>query len=767
MADPRSGRSKDLGIPGIGPGQEIGQGGNAIVYRARQNALDRDVAVKILTSTDDATRRRFDRERRAMGRLSAHDGIVTVFDSGYNEREEPFLIMSLLDGSLDDELDANGAFEWRDAVATMIDVCDTVAFAHEQGVVHRDLKPGNIMRSAAGKSLVSDFGISRLSGATSSFQSTAITLTPAYSPPEALEATEAGQLGDIYSLGATLYALLAGTPPFMTVGDDTSLLVLMRRILHEPVTPLPVPPDLNDVLLTSMAKEPGDRYWSVAAMADALRAVAASDADVTIEARATNATVVSPSSTTAPASSDEDRHDATVVRERSGAAPQPSTEGPTESTGQKRRSLVWLGAAAALIAVLLVSFIASRSGTDDEDPGLAAAETTPVSTAEPEPAITTAPTTASEPEPATEPEPETETTIASAPTTIPLVVDRSTPRDGGETSLRSTGAEPGTVTVFDSVIPTSSGTIDTISWHGLYTFCEVVDVEAVPHVTAFDIEIYGDDGNASPNLTAPLYSTTIGVEETAQTKLNEQAQQPCNGFTNDSVWTFYSYAVDLDAGPAIEANTPIWFAIRAVAPGFDPFWGWRSSAVPTPPSLQLNSSGLEPVETGTRFLTVALESGEGVQYSIETEDLVVTSPMTIAADPDAAFGDFIQTTETESGVATAEVEVEEAGDYFIWARVRIPAGVAPTDANSFDIAVNDQEAEIWDLFEGEEAEMAGSWRWELVSARCGAGGSNVRHNCDPYIVQLDAGVNRIVIGGREPSTQLDSLIITNDATFEP
>ena len=103
--DPVADNEYDLGIGGIGPGTRIGEGGSAVVYRARQDELDRDVAVKVLGfAANDDTRRRFDRERRLMGRLSQHEGMVTVYDTGFNSRSEPYITMPLLGASLADEI---------------------------------------------------------------------------------------------------------------------------------------------------------------------------------------------------------------------------------------------------------------------------------------------------------------------------------------------------------------------------------------------------------------------------------------------------------------------------------------------------------------------------------------------------------------------------------------------------------------------------------------------------------------------------------------
>lgn len=261
----------ELGIEGLESGERIGEGGNAVVYRARQPELDREVAVKILRSTDADTHRRFDRERKAMGRLSQHDGIVTVYDSGYTASGEPYLIMPLLAGSLDDELSSLGQLEWQHAAATMADVCDGVAFAHDGGVVHRDLKPGNIMRSHSGRPLVADFGISRIIDTSTSYQSTAITLTPAFSPPESMNAAPPIPQTDVYSLGATLYALIAGHPPFLPPGEEVPLLALLHRIANEPVPPLAVPEPINALIRTAMAKDPADRFPNAAELGASLR----------------------------------------------------------------------------------------------------------------------------------------------------------------------------------------------------------------------------------------------------------------------------------------------------------------------------------------------------------------------------------------------------------------------------------------------------------------------------------------------------------------
>lgn len=323
-----------------------------------------------------------------MGRLSQHDGIVTVYDSGYTEHGEPYLIMPLLDGSLDDELEARGSMEWREAVGLMAEVCEIVAYAHEQGVVHRDLKPANLMRAPSGRALVADFGISRITDASASLKSTAITLTPAFSPPEALEAAPAAPSADVYSLGATLYALLAGRPPFMD-DRDVSLLALMRKIVEAPIPPMPpgVPEAVGTIVETAMAKNPAERYPDAGHMAGVLRHVVSAEASVPVApTRSFDTRVVNPSDRgeqpdvegDSP-SLDETAATAVFETHPAGLGPAGSPTGhttPVPDAGTKpasahaarpRRPLLVLAPAAVLVAALaLAGWLVTRDGKADD-----------------------------------------------------------------------------------------------------------------------------------------------------------------------------------------------------------------------------------------------------------------------------------------------------------------------------------------------------------------------------------------------------------------
>ena len=263
----------DIGVEGVSDAEPIGSGGNAVVYRAFDADHDRWVAVKLLRGVGDETElRRFDRERKAMGRLSEHEGIVTIHSSGINTRGEPFLVMSLLEGgSLQDRIDNEGPVPWAEAVDLMRIVARTVHSAHQQNVIHRDLKPANIMLSTSGYPLVADFGIAKHVDSSVSLQSTAITMTPAYSPPEVVQGAPANVSADVYALGATLFALIAGSPPFAT--GDENLFSLLRRVAEDPVRDLRpdgVPDHVCTAIEQAMAKKPGDRPETAADLALAL-----------------------------------------------------------------------------------------------------------------------------------------------------------------------------------------------------------------------------------------------------------------------------------------------------------------------------------------------------------------------------------------------------------------------------------------------------------------------------------------------------------------
>ncbi|MDH3293687.1 MAG: serine/threonine protein kinase, partial [Acidimicrobiia bacterium] len=253
----------------------MGSGGSSRVYRARQSDLDRVIAVKVINAGHDPdVARRFDRERKAMGRLSNHEGIVPVYSTGVTPFGEPFLVMPYYpNGSLQDQID-RGPLDWRSAVGYVDAVAETMAAAHEEGVVHLDIKPANILLTANGAPRIADFGIAKLSsGSGVAARTTGTAFTPAYSAPETFLDGQATPAADVYGLGATLWACLVGHPPFLGPGEDTNLMAVIGRVVNNPLgdvrhlTPEPICRVINQ----SMAKDPLNRYRSAREFSYALQ----------------------------------------------------------------------------------------------------------------------------------------------------------------------------------------------------------------------------------------------------------------------------------------------------------------------------------------------------------------------------------------------------------------------------------------------------------------------------------------------------------------
>ncbi len=249
-------------VDGIEELEPVGQGGFATVYRGRQPAFGRDVAVKVLQASglnpDD--QRRFERECRVMGTLSGHPGIVTLYDAGFTADGRPYLVMPYFpDGALDDRL-ASGPMTWQEVSVLGVQLAGALETAHRAGVVHRDIKPGNVLRSHYGSQL-SDFGIARLEGGHET-RSGVVTASIAHAPPEILDGGPPTETADVYSLGSTLYQALVGRSAFSRT-EDESLVAMVRRVMVDPVPDLRdlgVPSAIALVVETAMAKDPADRY---------------------------------------------------------------------------------------------------------------------------------------------------------------------------------------------------------------------------------------------------------------------------------------------------------------------------------------------------------------------------------------------------------------------------------------------------------------------------------------------------------------------------
>src|SRR5690606_2536333 len=217
---------------------EIGRRGFGVVYRCRQADLDRDVAVKVLRrSPDPADLERFLREQRAMGRLSAHPNIVTVLQAGATDTGLPYLVMHYHPhDSLDTRIRRHGPITWPEAVRIGVKVAGALETAHRSDVLHRDIKPGNILLTECGEPQRTDFGIARIGGG---FRTTAgeITGSPAFTAPEVLRGHAPTPAADVYGLAATLFAAITGHAAFERK-EGEKIVAQFVRITSEPVPDL-------------------------------------------------------------------------------------------------------------------------------------------------------------------------------------------------------------------------------------------------------------------------------------------------------------------------------------------------------------------------------------------------------------------------------------------------------------------------------------------------------------------------------------------------
>jgi tetratricopeptide (TPR) repeat protein len=249
--------------------EELGRGGMGVVYHAFDPQLGREVALKVLLDQGFASaeaRERFMREAHVAARLS-HPNIIPVFDTGEHEGKV-YLAMQFIEGAALDRAKLGP----REAVSAVRDAARAVHAAHEEGIVHRDLKPANLMVDRAGRVYVTDFGLARRveSGASLTLSGTVVG-TPAYMPPEQATGKATDARSDVYALGATLYEVLTGKPPF---SGATPLETLKAVTLDEPVPPrrhnAEISKGLEAVVLKAMDKKPEGRYPTAAAFADDL-----------------------------------------------------------------------------------------------------------------------------------------------------------------------------------------------------------------------------------------------------------------------------------------------------------------------------------------------------------------------------------------------------------------------------------------------------------------------------------------------------------------
>lgn len=264
--------------------ERIGTGGMARVYRAKDETLERDVAVKILhdhLADDDMFRQRFEREAKFIANLN-HPNIVQVYDYATIEQEDKhfcYMVMTYLPGKtlkavMDENVENQRLMPHAEVLQIIRDIAEALHYAHQIGMVHRDVKPANILFNERGQAILTDFGIARLAEGSKLTQDNVAVGTPAYMAPEQASGDPVDARTDIYALGVILYELLAGTPPF---GEDGSISILLRH-LNEP------PPaisqhnhikntNLDNIIFQALAKIPDERYQTAVDLAEDLERV--------------------------------------------------------------------------------------------------------------------------------------------------------------------------------------------------------------------------------------------------------------------------------------------------------------------------------------------------------------------------------------------------------------------------------------------------------------------------------------------------------------
>jgi serine/threonine protein kinase len=256
--------------------REIGVGSLATVYRGRELGTNRWVALKLLNIRDASPRaiESFERESIALGALSSHPNILTLYRLFRSPDGRPVIVLELCSGAVGDRLRDGAGVPVREVLAIGIKIAGALETAHRAGILHRDVKPQNILVTEFGEPALADFGVAMLQSST---QTTAglFDFTTLHAAPELLEGSGTSAATDVYELASSLYQLIAGRSAFRAHDGEAPASVILR-ILRDPVRPLSavdVPRELSDLLVRAMSKQMTDRPKTAAAFAGELAAI--------------------------------------------------------------------------------------------------------------------------------------------------------------------------------------------------------------------------------------------------------------------------------------------------------------------------------------------------------------------------------------------------------------------------------------------------------------------------------------------------------------
>ncbi|VFB00562.1 Stk1 family PASTA domain-containing Ser/Thr kinase [Nocardia cyriacigeorgica] len=351
-------------------GEIIGFGGMSEVHKARDLRLSRDVAIKVLRADlarDPTFYLRFKREAQNAAALN-HPAIVAVYDTGEAEVDGgplPYIVMEYVDGeTLRDIVRGKGPLPPRRAMEIIADVCAALDFSHKAGIVHRDMKPANIMINRSGAVKVMDFGIARAiaDAANPMTQTAAVIGTAQYLSPEQARGESVDARSDVYSVGCVLFEILTGEPPFT---GDSPVAVAYQHVREDPRLPSlvheGVPRELDSVVLKAMSKNPANRYQTAAEMrADLIRVLGGQKPSAPMVMTDEDRTTILGSEEPAPRSYHTvDNHDRSAYRDNDDTG-EPE---PVDPPSQRRTAYLTLGAVAAVIVAIALFWVLIGPGS--------------------------------------------------------------------------------------------------------------------------------------------------------------------------------------------------------------------------------------------------------------------------------------------------------------------------------------------------------------------------------------------------------------------